>query len=75
MLLAVSGGLLWDLGYNYDGLQGSPLTKIHPFTYFVFAALAWRALQSGDAVRLCAGLPRGAAGGRLAARLHRPARR
>ncbi len=48
LLMAVSGGLLWDLGYNYDGLLGSPLTKIHPFTYFIFAALAWRALQSGD---------------------------
>ncbi len=46
--MAVSGSLLWDLGYNYDGLTGSPLTKIHPFTYFVFAALAWRALESGQ---------------------------
>ena len=50
VLMAVSGGLLWDLGYNYDGLTGSPLTKIHPFTYFVFAALAWRALQSGQPI-------------------------
>ena len=50
VLMAVSGSLLWDLGYNYDGLTGSPLTKIHPFTYFVFAALAWRALQSGQPI-------------------------
>ena len=50
VLLAVSGGMLWDLGYNYDGLTGSPVTKLHPFTYFVFAALAWRALQSGDPI-------------------------
>jgi hypothetical protein len=50
VLLGVSGGMLWDFGYNYDGLTGSPLTKIHPFTYYAFAALAWRALQSGDAI-------------------------
>ena len=49
-LMAVSGGLLWDVGYNYDGLTGSPLTKIHPFTYFIFAALFWRAFQSRDPV-------------------------
>jgi hypothetical protein len=48
VLMAVSGGMLWDLGYNYDGLTGSPLTKIHPFTYFIFAALAFRAVQSGN---------------------------
>src|SRR5579863_8233966 len=47
VLMAVSGSILWDLGYNYDGLTGSPLTKIHPFTYFIFAALAWRAFDSG----------------------------
>jgi hypothetical protein len=47
-LMAVSGGMLWDLGYNYDGLTGSPLTKLHPFTYFIFAALFWRAVQSGN---------------------------
>jgi len=50
VLLAVSGGMLWDVGYNYDGLTGSPLTKLHPFTYYVFGALAWRAMQSGDPV-------------------------
>ena len=47
VLYAVSGSMLWSVGYNYDGLQGSPLTKLHPFTYFVFAALLWRAMQSG----------------------------
>ena len=49
-LMTVSGGMLWYFGYNYDGLQGSPLTKLHPFTYFIFAALFWRALQSGEPV-------------------------
>jgi hypothetical protein len=47
VLVCVSGGMLWLIGYNYDGLQGSPLTKLHPFTYFIFAALAWRAAESG----------------------------
>jgi hypothetical protein len=51
VLLAVSGGLLWYLGYNYDGLTGSPVTKIHPFTYFVFLAFGWHALASGDPIR------------------------
>lgn len=47
VLLAVSGGVLWDFGYNYDGLQGSAATKIHPSTYLLFGLLAWRAVQSG----------------------------
>ncbi len=47
VLYAISGGMLWFVDYNYDGLQGSPLTKLHPFTYFVFAALLWRAMQNG----------------------------
>jgi hypothetical protein len=55
VLLAVSGGMLWDLGYNYDGLTGSPLTKIHPFTYFIFVALLWRALQSGEPLGFVSG--------------------
>jgi len=60
ILMTVSGSMLWDLGYNYDGLTGGPLTKIHPFTYFIFAALAWRALASGD--------PAGFVGARIARR-------
>ena len=47
VLYAVSGSMLWSVDYNYDGLQGSPLTKLHPFTYFVFAALLWRAMRNG----------------------------
>jgi hypothetical protein len=50
-LFAVSGGMLWFVGYNYDGLQGTPLTKIHPFTYWLFALALWRLLQSGAALR------------------------
>ena len=51
VLICVSGGMLWLLGYNYDGLTGSPLTKLHPFTYYIFVALAWRAVESGSAGR------------------------
>ncbi len=48
VLMAVSGSMLWEIGYNYDGLMGTPLTKLHPFTYLIFAALGWRLWQSGD---------------------------
>jgi len=48
VLVCVSGGMLWLIGYNYDGLMGSPLTKLHPFTYFLFIALAWRMVESGS---------------------------
>jgi hypothetical protein len=47
VLMCVSGGMLWLIGYNYDGLTGSPVTKLHPFTYFIFAALVFRAWGSG----------------------------
>ena len=50
LLLSVSGGLLWDIGYNYDGLTGSPITKIHPFTYMIAALFGWRSLTSGNPV-------------------------
>ena len=49
-LLAVSGGLLWFVGYNYDGLTGNPITKIHPFTYMIVALAAWRSLTFGNPV-------------------------
>jgi hypothetical protein len=42
-LFFVSGGVLWELGMNYDGLAGATATKIHPATYLsvlTFALLA-----------------------------------
>ncbi len=33
VLFAVSGGMLWMLGLNYDGVTGSMASKIHPATY------------------------------------------
>ncbi|TPN76684.1 hypothetical protein FJ987_12280 [Mesorhizobium sp. CU2] len=50
LLFAVSGGMLWLVGYNYDGLQGSALTKIHPSTYLLVLVFAWRSCTFGNPV-------------------------
>lgn len=47
LLFIVSGGMLWELGLNYDGISGAPASKIHPATYvtvftFVLFVLARR---------------------------------
>ncbi len=46
----VSGGMLWLLGYNYDGLTGSPLTKIHPGTYLTLIVLCLAAVEQGNPI-------------------------
>lgn len=51
LLFGVSGGMLWTLGYNYDGLTGGAVTKIHPATYLLVALFGWSLLVSGDPVR------------------------
>jgi hypothetical protein len=50
MSFALSGGVLWVLGINYDGLTGSAAAKIHPATYLTFALLAWTALFSPNPI-------------------------
>ena len=50
----VSGGMLWLVGYNYDGLTGSPLTKIHPGTYLTLIVLCMAAVQEGNPVAFAA---------------------
>src|ERR1043165_7546390 len=40
LLFAVSGGLLWSLGVNYDGVTGAIASKIHPATYLAMLTLA-----------------------------------
>lgn len=50
VLFCVSGGLLWLLGYNYDGLTGGALTKVHPSTYMVVLVFAWSIIACGDPV-------------------------
>ena len=46
----VSGGMLWLVGYNYDGLTGSPLTKIHPGTYLTLLVVCMAAVEQGNPV-------------------------
>lgn len=53
VLFAVSGGMLWLLGYNYDGLSGSAATKIHPSTYLIILLFAWRSCTFGNPVGYC----------------------
>jgi hypothetical protein len=48
LILGVSGGLLWTVGVNYDGLSGGAPQKIHPSTYLVILLFGWRALTSGN---------------------------
>ncbi|WP_165222941.1 VpsF family polysaccharide biosynthesis protein [Affinirhizobium pseudoryzae] len=47
-LFLLSGGILWVLGYNYDGLSGSSVTKIHPATYLTLLVFGWRCVATGN---------------------------
>jgi hypothetical protein len=38
LLFTVSGGMLWELGLNYDGISGAMASKIHPATYSTVCA-------------------------------------
>ncbi|GJE47096.1 hypothetical protein GOFOIKOB_0116 [Methylobacterium tardum] len=49
-LVGVSGGLLWALGLNYDGISGSAPSKIHPATYMAVALFGWVMLRAGNPV-------------------------
>ena len=50
LLFSLSGGMLWLVGYNYDGLQGSALSKIHPSTYLFVLVFVWRSCTFGNPV-------------------------
>ncbi len=50
LLMGVSGGLLWVLGLNYDGITGSAAAKIHPATYLAVALFGWTLLRAGNPV-------------------------
>lgn len=50
ILFGVSGGMLWHLGLNYDGLSGSAAAKIHPATYCAVLLFCWSLLADGDPV-------------------------
>lgn len=46
MLFAVSGGMLWYAGINYDGLTGGAASKIHPSTYLAVLTFGWMLLTA-----------------------------
>nr|WP_206682792.1 VpsF family polysaccharide biosynthesis protein [Chthonobacter albigriseus] len=50
VLFGFSGGVLWVLGWNYEGLTGSGATKIHPSTYLIFLLFLARATLAGNPV-------------------------
>lgn len=50
LILGVSGGMLWLVGINYDGLTGSPPQKIHPSTYLCILLFGWAALSYGNPI-------------------------
>src|SRR5262245_28063591 len=50
VLVCVSGGMLWLVGYNYDGLTGGAATKIHPSTYMIVLVFAWSVVACGDPI-------------------------
>lgn len=53
VLFLLSGGVLWHLGINYEGVTGSPATKIHPASTLAALFLLWALISSGDPVGLC----------------------
>jgi hypothetical protein len=50
LMYVVSGGMLWLVGYNYEGLTGSPLTKIHPGTYIIVVVFGLACLEAGHPI-------------------------
>lgn len=55
VILGVSGGLLWTLGINYDGLTGSAPQKLHPSTYLAVGLFGLAMLRAGNPVAYLAG--------------------
>ena len=50
MLFGVSGGLLWQVHYNYDANTGSAWDKIHPSSFLILATFLWNAVSFGNPV-------------------------
>ena len=53
-MFALSGGVLWVLGLNYEGLSGSAASKIHPSTYLMVGLFGWVLLASGNSFGMLA---------------------
>ena len=49
-LFVLSGGVLWALGLNYDGLTGAAASKVHPGTYGTCLLVAWQMLRAGNPI-------------------------
>lgn len=47
-VFAVSGGMLWKVGINYEGLTGNGPSKIHPSTYLACLFFAWTVLSAAS---------------------------
>ena len=50
VVFGMSGGMLWLLGLNYEGLSGGAASKIHPSTYLLVGLFGWMAVSCGDPV-------------------------
>ncbi|KAB1072680.1 hypothetical protein F6X51_14850 [Methylobacterium planeticum] len=50
LILAVSGGMLWAVGLNYDGLTGGQAQKVHPASYLCVLLVLWQMLRRGNPV-------------------------
>ncbi|MCJ2038034.1 VpsF family polysaccharide biosynthesis protein [Methylobacterium sp. J-059] len=46
----LSGGMLWAVGINYDGITGSAAQKVHPATYLAVFLFGWTMLRAGNPV-------------------------
>ncbi len=53
VLFLLSGGVLWPLGVNYDGMTGSAAAKVHPASYLAPLCLLWLVVSCGDPVGFC----------------------
>jgi hypothetical protein len=51
VLFGISGGLLWMVGWNYDGISGGAATKIHPGTYLTVLLFGWSLIVAGRPVQ------------------------
>ncbi|WP_336488728.1 VpsF family polysaccharide biosynthesis protein [Methylobacterium nigriterrae] len=50
LVMGLSGGMLWTVGLNYDGLSGSAPQKVHPSTYLACLCFGWAMLRHGNPV-------------------------
>lgn len=54
LMFTLSGGVLWELGVNYDGITGAVASKIHPATYLALATFGLLVLARRNPVSFIA---------------------